>query len=160
MSRTPDPPPASSCHALPRYHILAAIQVGDHLVGSPTARPVVIPAVQRGVGQKVKMAFTGHLLPRSLSALAGVRAPAYRNTPHPPDGFDGPILADRPPFANRPGSRWFLPTAKGNRLVNSWGVVNQRFGEFWTEILGFDGNHRGSFRDVVCLSRNGDFRPG
>jgi hypothetical protein len=49
------------------------------------------------------------------------------------------------------------PGPEGKRPVNSWGVVNQRFGEFWTEILGFDGNHRGSFRDLPELSRNGDF---
>ena len=54
-------------------------------------------------------------------------------------------------------SAGFLSATERNRLVNSKGVVNQRFAEFWTEILGSGKNHRGSFRNLTCLSRNGEF---
>jgi hypothetical protein len=50
----------------------------------------------------------------------------------------------------------FLSAIERNRLVNSWGVVNQRFGEFSARILGFGRNHRGSFRDLMGISRNGE----
>jgi len=71
---------------------LLAIQVDGHLVGNPTARPVVIPAVQWGVGQKVKMAFIGHLLPRSLPIRAVVRIPACPRTRRPPGGSNDRII--------------------------------------------------------------------
>ena len=50
-----------------------------------------------------------------------------------------------------------LSGSESNRLVNSEGGVNQRFGEFWTEILGFGRNRGGSFRDLVQISRKGEF---
>lgn len=46
-----------------------------------------------------------------------------------------------------------------NRHVNSEGSVNQRFGEFWTEIPGRGRNPGGSFRTPIRLSRNGERRP-
>ena len=44
-----------------------------------------------------------------------------------------------------------------NQLVNSEGGVNQRFGDFWVEILGSGRNRGGSFRALVEISRNREF---
>lgn len=56
------------CLAIPRVHISSAILVGGHHVGSPTARPVVIPLCNGFLGDAVSIAFMRqHLLTRSPS---------------------------------------------------------------------------------------------
>ena len=68
---------------------------------------------------------------------------------------------DKPRAGRAGGGRTnrFLSVTERNRFVNSEGVVNQRFGEFWAEILGSGRNRGGSFRDLVGLSRNRDAGP-
>jgi len=53
--RASDSPPMPSCHALPRFHIFSAIPVGDHRVGIPTARLVVIPLFMGFLGRRFNM---------------------------------------------------------------------------------------------------------
>jgi hypothetical protein len=72
--RTSDSPPMISCHALPRFHIVSAIPMGDHRAGIPAARPVVIPLFMGFLGRRFSIAFTRTSF---LSPVGAIRESAH-----------------------------------------------------------------------------------
>ena len=54
----------------------------------------------------------------------------------------------------------FLSGSERNRLVSSEGVVNQRLGEFWTEILGSGGKLQGCLRTSKLRQTTGGPKRG
>lgn len=76
------------CLAVPRSHIISAFLTGSRQVGSPTARPVVIPAVRWGVwaGGSIPLSRR-HLLPgahRQVVHRAQARSPSVDVRPRTP----------------------------------------------------------------------------
>lgn len=51
-----------------------------------------------------------------------------------------------------------LSRTEPNRVVNPWGSVKQRFGEFRAEIPGSETNLDGCLRTLVRVPRNGERR--
>ena len=110
-------------------------------VGTPATPRPELPCCLRYV-RRVDLKERGAAIFHSIS---------HHGSPATP--FDA-ILPNWPPDENHCQFVGFLSASEGNRLVNSEGVVNQRFGDFWTENSRVRWEPSRFLSEPIRLSRN------